>query len=85
MNCEGNKTNLLRETSSIEMITKQLNGIGALDAPSIDPLQGTQYDFPRDSVGFGRKSLDPEWPNGAKIAVSFVINYEEVYNLSFQI
>ncbi|KUJ06857.1 chitin deacetylase 1 [Mollisia scopiformis] len=59
------------------MATKQLNGIGALDAPSVDPLQGTKYDFPRDSVGFGRKSLNPEWPNGAKIAVSFVINYEE--------
>ncbi|KAF8855215.1 hypothetical protein BDZ45DRAFT_595897, partial [Acephala macrosclerotiorum] len=36
-----------------------------------------KYDFPRDSIGFGRKSLNPKWPNGAKIAVSFVINYEE--------
>jgi hypothetical protein len=35
------------------------------------------YDFPRDLIGYGEKSLDPKWPNGAKIAVSFVINYEE--------
>lgn len=49
-----------------------------LDASSVDPLQGTKYDFPRDSVGFGRKSHNPKWPNAAKIAVSFVINYEEV-------
>lgn len=49
-----------------------------LDAPSLDRLAGTKYDFKRDSVGYGRKSLNPEWPHGAKIAVSFVINYEEV-------
>lgn len=36
------------------------------------------YDFPRDLVGYGEKSFNPQWPNGAKIAVSFVINYEEV-------
>lgn len=35
------------------------------------------YDFPRNSVGYGSKSHNPQWPNGAKIAVSFVINYEE--------
>lgn len=48
-----------------------------LDAASIDPLQGTKYDFARDHVGYGRKSLKVSWPNDAKIAVSFVINYEE--------
>lgn len=37
-----------------------------------------KYDLPRDLVGYGEKSFDPQWPNGAKIAVSFVINYEEV-------
>ena len=35
------------------------------------------YDFPRDLVGYGEKSFHPQWPNGAKVAVSFVINYEE--------
>jgi hypothetical protein len=62
-------------------ITKTSNPDGiamTLDAASTDPLKGTQYDFPRDVVGFGRKSFNPKWPNGAKIAVSFVINYEEV-------
>jgi hypothetical protein len=39
------------------------------------------YDFPRDLVGYGEKSFNPEWPNGAKIAVSFVINYEEVSSI----
>jgi hypothetical protein len=36
------------------------------------------YDFPRDLIGYGENSFNPEWPNGAKVAVSFVINYEEV-------
>lgn len=36
------------------------------------------YDFPRDLVGYGENSFNPQWPGGAKIAVSFVINYEEV-------
>ena len=35
------------------------------------------YDQARDFVGYGEKSLNPQWPNNAKIAVSFVINYEE--------
>ncbi|GAM88032.1 hypothetical protein ANO11243_060610 [Dothideomycetidae sp. 11243] len=48
-----------------------------LDAPNIDPLRGTKYDFARDLIGYGRDSLDPQWPDDAKIAVSFVINYEE--------
>lgn len=50
----------------------------SLDAPNVDPLQGTKYDFSRDLIGYGRESVDPKWPHGAKIAVSFVINYEEV-------
>lgn len=49
-----------------------------LNAPNNDPLAGTKYDFPRDHVGFGRKGHHPRWPNSAKIAISFVINYEEV-------
>lgn len=31
----------------------------------------------RDFVGYGRNPPDPRWPNGAHIAVNFVINYEE--------
>ena len=34
-------------------------------------------DYPRDLKGFGRSAPDPRWPGGARIAVQFVINYEE--------
>ncbi|TPW31648.1 allantoinase PuuE [Martelella alba] len=33
--------------------------------------------YPRDLVGFGRTTPDPKWPGDARIAVQFVINYEE--------
>ncbi len=33
--------------------------------------------YPRDMIGYGRNTPDPKWPDGAKIAVQFVINYEE--------
>ena len=34
-------------------------------------------DYPRDLVGYGRDAPDPRWPGGARIAVQFVLNYEE--------
>ncbi len=33
--------------------------------------------YPRDLQGYGRRTPDPQWPGGARIAVQFVINYEE--------
>jgi putative urate catabolism protein len=33
--------------------------------------------YPRDMIGYGRNTPDPKWPGNAKIAVQFVINYEE--------
>ncbi|KAK4550633.1 hypothetical protein LTR36_000212 [Oleoguttula mirabilis] len=48
-----------------------------LAAANLDPTAGTKYDFPRDLVGYGRHPPNAQWPGGAKIAVSFVINYEE--------
>jgi chitin deacetylase len=33
--------------------------------------------YPRDLLGYGRTPPDPRWPGGARIAVSFVLNYEE--------
>jgi hypothetical protein len=37
------------------------------------------YAFERNFKGYGEKGLEGlKWPNNAKIAVSFVINYEEV-------
>ena len=34
-------------------------------------------DYPRDLVGYAARPPDPHWPNGAHIAVSLVLNYEE--------
>jgi len=31
----------------------------------------------RDLVGYGPSPPDPQWPNGARLALSFVLNYEE--------
>lgn len=32
---------------------------------------------PRNYVGYGENPPDPKWPHGARIAVQFVLNYEE--------
>ena len=37
----------------------------------------TDLAYPRDLVGYGRNPPDPKWPGGARVAVQFVINYEE--------
>lgn len=34
-------------------------------------------DYPRDLTGYGQTPPHPHWPDEAKIAVQFVINYEE--------
>ncbi|MDQ6679342.1 MAG: allantoinase PuuE [Pseudomonadota bacterium] len=31
----------------------------------------------RDLIGYGQKPPQPSWPNGARIALQFVLNYEE--------
>ncbi len=33
--------------------------------------------YPRDLIGYGRRPPHPQWPNQARIALQFVINYEE--------
>ncbi|PJG58625.1 allantoinase PuuE [Aeromonas cavernicola] len=33
--------------------------------------------YPRDLIGYGKKPPHANWPNRAKIAVQFVLNYEE--------
>lgn len=33
--------------------------------------------YPRDLLGYGQTPPDPRWPDGARIAVSLVLNYEE--------
>jgi putative urate catabolism protein len=34
-------------------------------------------DYPRDLIGYGAHPPHPRWPNEARIAVQFVVNYEE--------
>ena len=44
-------------------------------------MNTTTYDttlpYPRDLVGYGRAPLHAQWPGQARIAVQFVLNYEE--------
>ncbi len=37
----------------------------------------TSPPYPRDLVGHGRKPPHAQWPGGARVAVQFVLNYEE--------
>lgn len=34
-------------------------------------------EYPRDLIGYGRTPPDPKWPGNARVAVQFVLNYEE--------
>ena len=34
-------------------------------------------EYPRDLAGYGRTPPDPRWPGGARVAVQFVVNFEE--------
>ena len=34
-------------------------------------------DYPRDMIGYGRTPPFADWPGGARVALQFVINYEE--------
>lgn len=40
-------------------------------------LYDTTLPYPRDLAGYGRDVPHARWPNGARIAVQFVLNYEE--------
>jgi putative urate catabolism protein len=40
-------------------------------------MMAAETDYPRDFLGYGANPPDPKWPNGAKLALSFVLNYEE--------
>ena len=42
-----------------------------------------QMDMPaRDLVGYGANRPEGRWPNGARLAVSVVVNYEEGFERS---
>ena len=34
-------------------------------------------DYPRDMIGYGPAAPDPAWPAGARLALQFVITYED--------
>ena len=34
-------------------------------------------DHKRDFIGYGETPPDPQWPNGARLALTIAINYEE--------
>ena len=36
-----------------------------------------QNDYPRDLIGYGQQPPTVNWPNNARVAVQFVVNYEE--------
>jgi len=38
---------------------------------------GTKNGGERDVVGYGANPVQPHWPRSAKVALNFVINYEE--------
>jgi len=40
--------------------------------------------YDRDLIGYGANPPDPKWPNGARLAVNFVMNYEEGSEPSIQ-
>ena len=40
-------------------------------------LLAAETDYPRDFLGYGAHPPDPRWPGGARLALSFVLNYEE--------
>jgi putative urate catabolism protein len=48
-----------------------MNGTGA-EQKLIDRIN-----YPRDMVGYGAQPPHPDWPDNARIALQFVINYEE--------
>jgi putative urate catabolism protein len=37
----------------------------------------TEPNYPRDLSGYGRNPPDPKWPGNARVAVQFVVNFEE--------
>ena len=40
-------------------------------------MNNTYTHYPRDLIGYGRIPPHAQWPNAARIAVQFVLNYEE--------
>jgi allantoinase len=43
----------------------------------IDKQEARPMNQPRDLIGYGANRPDPRWPGGARLALNFVMNYEE--------
>jgi hypothetical protein len=53
-------------------------GYAGDDIPFILRVPMSTYEnYPRDLVGYGRTPPHPQWPGQARIALQFVLNYEE--------
>jgi urate oxidase len=44
---------------------------------ALTPAKEFPMRYPRNLQGYGPATPDPQWPGGARIAVQFVVNYEE--------
>jgi len=51
-----------------------VHGSATLSEPLTEPLTEA---YPRELAGYGRTPPKAKWPKGARIAVQFVLNYEE--------
>ena len=40
-------------------------------------MTDTYQNYPRDLIGYGRTPPHAQWPDGARVALQFVLNYEE--------
>jgi putative urate catabolism protein len=40
-------------------------------------MSASHTNYPRDLLGYGRAAPDPKWPRNARVAVQFVVNFEE--------
>ncbi|NSX06425.1 allantoinase, partial [Cupriavidus gilardii] len=47
--------------------SRQRSGAGA----------GAGQPYPRDLIGYGSQPPHAQWPGGARVALQFVLNYEE--------
>ena len=46
-------------------------------AAKAQPATTTKAAYPRDLIGYGEKPPNARWPGRARVAVQFVLNYEE--------
>ncbi|KAI9019684.1 hypothetical protein DFJ74DRAFT_134342 [Hyaloraphidium curvatum] len=65
-----------RSRSSVSRLSPSPSRQGRRDRPLASTMATNTYNA-RNLVGYGENAPDPKWPGGAKVCVSFVVNYEE--------